>query len=114
MTKKNLVKVDQDEYDISVQNSKNETYVLKLYLTGLTPKSIAAMDNLRKICEDNLKGRYTLEIVDLYKNPSLARGEQIIAAPTLIKTLPLPLRRIIGNMSDIERVLIGLDLKIIK
>jgi circadian clock protein KaiB len=82
-----------------------------LYVTGLTPQSISAIDNLKKICEENLKGRYSLEVIDLYKKPSLARGEQIIAAPTLIKVLPLPLRRIIGNMTNTERVLVGLDLK---
>jgi len=114
MTKKNIAKSDPEEYDISIKKSKNETYVLKLYVTGLTPQSTVAIDNLRKICEENLKGRYTLDIVDLYKNPSLARGEQIIAAPTLIRMLPLPLRRVIGNMSDLERVLVGLDLKAIK
>jgi circadian clock protein KaiB len=80
----------------------------------LTPQSISALDNVRRICEDNLKGRYTLEVIDLYKNPALAKGEQIIAAPTLIKMLPLPLRRMIGNMSDTERILIGLDIKPIK
>lgn len=114
MGKKNIIKVDPGEYDLKVQKSKNETYVLKLYLTGLTPQSMAAIDNLRKICEENLKGRYTLDIIDLYKNPSLAKGEQIIAAPTLIKMLPLPLRRIIGNMSDTQKVIVGLDLKVLK
>jgi circadian clock protein KaiB len=114
MAKKNIIKVNQEEYDLKAQKSKNEAYVLKLYLTGLTPQSMAAIDNLRKICEENLKGRYTLDIIDLYKNPSLAKGEQIVAAPTLIKMLPLPLRRIIGNMSDTQKVIVGLDLKILK
>jgi len=102
------------EYDISVKKFKNETYLLKLYITGMTPQSLLAIDNLKVICEEHLKGRYNLEVIDLYKNPSLAKGEQIIAAPTLIKKLPLPLRRIIGNMSNTERVLVGLDLKEIK
>ena len=92
--------------------SDNEHYVLKLYITGSTPKSTAAISNIRKICEEHLKGRYELEIVDLYSNPSLARDEQILAAPTLIKKLPLPLRRIIGDMSGTDRVLAGLSLTI--
>ena len=102
------------EYDISVKKFKNETYLLKLYVTGISPQSVLAIDNIKEICEKHLKGRYNLEVIDLYKNPSLAKGEQIIAAPTLIKKLPLPLRRIIGNMSNTERVLVGLDLKEIK
>jgi len=111
---KKAVRSTLKEFDISVQKYKNENYVLKLYVTGLTPRSVNAIDNLKRICEENLKGRYNLEIVDLYKNPSLAIGEQIIAAPTLIKKLPLPLRKVIGDMSNEERVLVGLDLKQVK
>jgi len=111
---KKVVRSTLKEFDISVQKYKNENYVLKLYVTGLTPQSVNAIDNLKRICEENLKGRYNLEIVDLYKNPSLAIGEQIIAAPTLIKKLPLPLRKVIGDMSNEERVLVGLDLKQVK
>ena len=111
MTKTKSIASVPKEFDIAVRRYKNETYVLKLYVTGLTPQSISAIDNLKKICEENLKGRYSLEVIDLYKKPSLARGEQIIAAPTLIKVLPLPLRRIFGNMTNTERVLVGLDLK---
>lgn len=111
MKKKDMVKVDPHEFDVSAQRFKNESYLLKLYVTGLTPQSISALDNVRRICEENLKGRYTLEVIDLYKNPALAKGEQIIAAPTLIKMLPLPLRRMIGNMSDTKRILVGLDIK---
>lgn len=88
-----------------------ENYLLRLYVTGSTPHSVRAIDNIKKICEEHLKGRYELEVVDLYLNPNLAQGEQIIAAPTLIKKLPLPLRRIIGDMSNTERVLVGLDLR---
>ena len=111
---KKVVRSTLKEFDISVQKYKKENYVLKLYVTGLTPQSVNAIDNLKRICEENLKGRYNLEIVDLYKNPSLAIGEQIIAAPTLIKKLPLPLRKVIGDMSNEERVLVGLDLKQVK
>lgn len=112
--KNKVLNTDPEEFDISVKKLTNESYVLKLYVTGLTSQSISALENVRKICEENLKGRYTLEVIDLYKNPSLAKGEQIIAAPTLIKLLPLPLRKLIGNMSDTERILVGLDLKKLK
>ena len=91
--------------------SDNVPYTLRLFVTGTTPKSIKAISNIKKICEEHLKGRYDLEVVDLYLQPDLAKGEQIIAAPTLIKKLPLPLRRIIGDLSGTERVLVGLDLK---
>ena len=86
-------------------------YTLRLYVTGTTPQSVRAIANVKKICEEYLKGRYELDVVDLYQQPQLAQGEQIIAAPTLIKRLPLPLRRIIGDMSKSERVLVGLDLQ---
>ncbi len=86
-------------------------YVLKLYVAGQSPKSINAIANIKKICEENLQGRYELEVIDLYQRPQLAQGDQIIAVPTLIKKLPLPLRRIIGDLSDTERVLVGLDIR---
>ena len=86
-------------------------YVLKLYVTGATPRSTRAIRNIQRICEEHLKGRYTLEVIDIYQRPTLADGEQIIAAPTLIKKLPLPLRRMIGDMSDTDRMLVGLDLR---
>jgi circadian clock protein KaiB len=95
----------------SIREEKLQKYVLKLYITGATPRSIKAITNIRKICEEHLKGRYELEIIDIFQQPVLAKGEQIIAAPTLIKKLPLPLRRFIGDMSSTERILIGLDLK---
>jgi circadian clock protein KaiB len=87
------------------------TYLLRLYVTGTTGRSVRAIQNVRRICEEHLKGLYELEVVDLYKNLPLARGDQIIAAPTLIKRLPAPLRRLIGDMSDEQRVLVGLDLR---
>lgn len=87
-----------------------DTYVLRLYVTGMTPRSARAVANLQAICTEYLDGRYDLEVVDIYQQPALAKGEQIIAAPTLIKKLPLPMRRIIGDMSDRARVLLGLDL----
>ena len=86
-------------------------YVLRLYVTGTTPHSMRAMVNIRKICEEHLHGRYDLEVIDISQRPTLAEGEQIIAAPTLIKQLPLPLRRFIGDMSQTDRILLGLDLR---
>ncbi len=85
-------------------------YVLRLYVTGMTPRSGRAVKNLRAICNEYLDGRYDLEIIDIYQQPVLTKGEQIIAAPTLVKKLPLPMRRIIGDMSDREGVLVGLDI----
>ena len=98
------------ELEKAIKSKKKESYLLRLYVTGMTPRSVKAISNINKICEEHLKGRYELEVIDLYKKPNLAKGEQIIAAPTLIKKLPLPLRRIIGDMSNTERVLVGLDL----
>ena len=86
-------------------------YLLRLYVTGTTGKSVRAIQNVRHICEEHLNGLYDLEVVDIYKNLPLARGDQIIAAPTLIKRLPSPLRRLIGDMSDEQRVLVGLDIR---
>jgi len=93
------------------RKAESNRYVLRLYVAGQTPKSVNAITNIRTICEENLKGRYVLDVIDLYQQPLLAQGEQIIAVPTLIKKLPLPLRRIIGDMSNTERVLVGLDLR---
>ncbi len=94
-----------------VKKSGRESYLLRLYVTGTTPRSVRAIANIKKICDEHLTGKYDLEVIDLYQRPALAKGEQIIAAPTLIRKLPLPLRRIIGDMSDTERVLVGLDIK---
>lgn len=91
--------------------SATERYELRLYVTGMTPRSARAIENVRAICEEHLEGRYNLQVIDVYQQPVLARGEQILAAPTLIKELPLPLRRIIGDMSNRDRVLLGLDLR---
>jgi len=88
-----------------------EKYVLRLYVTGMTPKSTQAIQNIKRICDEKLYGLYNLEVIDIYQRPLLAQGEQIIATPTLIKKLPLPLRRFIGDMSDKERIVLGLDLR---
>jgi len=84
---------------------------LRLYVAGQTPRSLAALSNLKIICEEHLKGKYHIEIVDLLQNPKLAKGDQILAIPTLVRQLPPPLKKIIGDLSDTERVLVGLDLR---
>ncbi len=99
------------QFEQSLNQLPEIHYVLRLYVTGTTPQSMRAVTNVKKFCEEYLIGRYELEVIDLYQQPQLAQGEQIIAAPTLIKKLPLPLRRIIGDMSKTERVLVGLDLQ---
>ena len=98
-------------FEAAAGASANSRYVLRLYVTGTTPHSTRAIVNIRKICEEHLQGRHELELVDISQHPALAEGEQIIAAPTLIKKLPLPLRRFIGDMSQTERILLGLDLR---
>jgi circadian clock protein KaiB len=90
--------------------TKKEIWHLRLYVAGQTPKSIAAFANLKKICEEHLKGQYTIEVVDLIENPKLAKGDQILAIPTLVRKLPVPIRKIIGDLSNTERVLVGLNL----
>ncbi len=88
-----------------------EVWRLRLYVAGQTPKSLAAFANLKRICEQHLQGQYEIEVVDLLKNPQLAEGDQILALPTLVRKLPLPVRKIIGDLSNTERVLVGLDLR---
>ncbi len=90
---------------------QEDRYVLRLYVAGHSPRAAQAIANVKRICEDHLQGLYTLEVVDLYQQPQLAAGEQIVAVPTLIRALPQPLRRVIGDLSNTEKVLIGLDLK---
>jgi circadian clock protein KaiB len=112
--KKTTIKNSSHDLELTIAKQEREKYILRLYITGSTIRSVLALTNLKKICEEYLEGRYELEVIDLYQHPSLAKGEQIIAAPTLIRKLPLPFRRIIGDMSDKEKVLLGLDLKEIK
>jgi circadian clock protein KaiB len=88
----------------------NDKWVLRLYVAGQTPKALTAFANLKKICEEQLKGKYSIEVIDLLKNPKLGSEYQILALPTLVRKLPVPVRKIIGDLSDTERVLIGLDL----
>jgi circadian clock protein KaiB len=99
------------EFEATLRDRDRRRYVLRLYIAGATPRSSQAVDNVKQICEEYLQGRYDLQVVDIYRNPVLAKGEQIVAVPTLIKRLPQPLRRFIGDLSDKERILVGLDLK---
>ena len=98
-------------FEQSLAKPATPRYRLRLYVAGMTPRSARAIANIKQICEEHLKGRYGLQVIDIYQQPVLAKGEQIVAVPTLIKKLPLPLQRIIGDLSDRERVLIGLDLR---
>jgi circadian clock protein KaiB len=90
---------------------KDDLWNLKLYVAGQTPKCVAAFANLKKICEEKLAGQYSIEVIDLLENPKLAKGDQILAIPTLVRKLPVPVRKIIGDLSNRERVLVGLDLQ---
>ena len=105
------VKTSTAEFEKAAAKTDPSKYVLRLYVTGMTPKSTQAIANVQKLCDKHLAGSYELEVIDIYQQPKLAKGEQIIATPTLIKKLPLPLRRLIGDMSDTEKFLVGIDLK---
>jgi circadian clock protein KaiB len=98
-------------FEKALSGPATERYELRLYVAGMTPRSSRAIANIKEICEEHLKGRYDLQVFDLYQQQKLTEGEQIVAVPTLIKALPVPLRRIIGDLSNREKVLIGLDLK---
>jgi circadian clock protein KaiB len=89
----------------------SEKWDLRLYVAGQTPRSLAALANLKRFCQEYLEGRYSIQVVDLLENPQLARGDQILAIPTLVRRLPTPMRKIIGDLSNTERVLVGLDLR---
>ena len=89
----------------------DETFELRLYVAGRTPKALRAFANLRKICDEHLAGRYRIEVIDLLEDPQLGRGDQILALPTLVRKLPVPIKKIIGDLSNTERVLVGLDLR---
>lgn len=95
----------------AMPDPNTETFKLRLYVAGQTTKSVSAFANLKRLCEQHLTGRYTIEVIDLLKNPALAAGDQIIAVPTLVKNLPPPLKRVIGNLADEQKFLVGLDLK---
>lgn len=95
----------------SATEQRGESQILRLYIAGQTPRSIAAFANLKKICEEHLAGRYRIEVIDLIQNPQLAAGDQILAVPTLVRGLPEPVRKIIGDLSNTDRVLVGLDVR---
>jgi circadian clock protein KaiB len=100
-----------EAFEEALEKTVNGKYVLHLYVAGMGPKSAQAIDNIKRICDEYLPGKYQLKVIDIYQHPLLAKDGQIVAAPTLIKELPPPLRKLIGSMSDMERVLVGLDLK---
>jgi circadian clock protein KaiB len=100
-----------DNSDGLIESADAERWDLRLYVAGQTPKSIAAFSNLKRVCEEHLAGKYNIEVVDLIKNPLLAQGDQIVAIPTLVRKLPEPVRKIIGDLSNTERVLVGLQLR---
>ena len=93
---------------------KQETFELRLYIAGQTPKSVTALKNITKYCKENLHGKYTIEVIDLLKNPQLAEGDQIFAIPTLVRKVPEPIRKIIGDLSNEEKVLVGLNIRKVK
>ncbi len=110
MVKKHAIS-DKEVLEAATREAQQQKYVLRLYVAGTTPRSQQAIRTVTAICEEHLAGRYELEVIDLYQQPTLAKGEQIIAAPTLIKKLPEPLRKFIGSMADKEKMLVGLDLR---
>ena len=95
-----------------VSRARQGKYLLRLYVSRSTLKSKVAVENIQRVCEEHLQGRYNLEVIDIHQQANLARDEQIVAVPTLIKRLPLPLQRLVGDMSDLDQVLLGLDLKV--
>jgi circadian clock protein KaiB len=97
-----------------MKKEKEESWELKLYVAGKTPRSVAALSNLKRYCEEHLKGRYKLEVIDLIENPQLAEGDQILAIPTLVRKVPEPIRKIIGDLSNEEKVLVGLNIVPVK
>ncbi|MEE9913689.1 MAG: circadian clock KaiB family protein [Deltaproteobacteria bacterium] len=111
MDRKKVKTNTTEEFEKAAAIHDNAKYVLRLYVTGMTPKSTRAITNVRTLCEKYLEGLYELKVIDIDQQPKLAAGEQIIATPTLIKQLPLPFRKLIGDMSDTEKFLVGIDLK---
>ncbi|RPJ10440.1 MAG: thiol-disulfide isomerase [Deltaproteobacteria bacterium] len=109
--KEKKLKDSAAEFERRLRKTGKEKYALRLYVAGMTTKSKRAIQNVKQICEEHLKDRCELEVIDVFRQPVLAKGEQIIATPTLLKKLPLPLRKLIGDMSETERILVGLDLR---
>ncbi len=111
MVQKRGFKDSAAEFEHAIKETEKEKYILRLYVTGMTARSKRAIQNIKTMCEEHLKGRYDLEVIDIYRQPVLAKGDQIIATPTLVKKLPVPLRRFIGDLSETEKILLGLDLR---
>jgi circadian clock protein KaiB len=109
--KKPAAKKHPQPLNTGKQPAKMKQWWLRLYVAGQTPRSLAAFQNLKRICEEHLKGKYDIEVIDLLKNPQLAKGDQIVAIPTLVRNLPPPVKKIIGDLSNFDRVLVGLDIK---
>jgi circadian clock protein KaiB len=109
MKEKPAVKSSTEAFESALDEKK--VYILKLFVSGMTSSSIKAVQNIRKICQEHLKGRFELEIIDIYQHPELVKHEKIIAVPTLLKKLPKPLQQFLGDLSDTEKILVGLDLK---
>ena len=106
------MQVSEDHSAAPTPPSEDKAYRLRLYVAGQTPKSVLALANLQQICEEHLQGRYEIDIIDLRQDPQLAQGDQILAVPTLVRRLPEPIKKIIGDLSNRERVLVGLDLRV--
>ncbi len=109
--KEPVVKFSNEGFEKALLEQKGDRYVLKLYVAGMSTKSLQAIENLKRICEENLPGKYELDIIDIYQQPIIAKDGRILAAPTLIKELPPPLKKLVGSMSNAERVLVGLDIR---
>jgi circadian clock protein KaiB len=103
-----------DDQEPFIPLQEDEIYILRLYVAGQTKKSLTAFANLKRICEEHLAGKYRIEVIDLLEHPQLAKGDQILAVPTLVRRLPPPVRKIIGDLSNTERVLVGLDVRLAK
>ena len=110
MKERKKIKSAAEEFDLTISDLSKDKYLLRLYITGSTSRSILALTNLKKICEEQLNGKYSIEVIDLLINPQLGVEDQILALPTLVRKLPVPVRKIIGDLSNTERVLVGLDL----
>ena len=106
-----LTHTAQPRLEGTARAGDTQNYVLQLYVSGSTPRSVVAIENIRRICDEYLSGRYHLQVIDIYQQPEFARSEQIIAAPTLVKQLPVPLQRFVGDLSDEKKVLVGLGLQ---
>lgn len=108
--RQNVVNSNRKRVKENLEATEKDKWALRLYVAGKTPKALTAFANLKKICEEQLNGKYSIEVIDLLENPQLGAADQILALPTLVRKLPVPIRKIIGDLSDTERVLVGLDL----